>query len=66
MKATVKWKDGTKIRQKTMQVEKNEPNAIIRAFHNARVFGRETFVTTVKCGRYEYQWYGVAKDAGIY
>ena len=66
MKATVKFKDGARIRQKTMEVAKNEPNSIIREFHAARVFGRETYITTVKCGGYEYQWFGEAKGAGIY
>ncbi len=66
MKATVKFVDGNKIRQKTLQVEKNEPNSIIREFYNAGVFGKFTYITTIKCGRYEYQWNGEATEAGIY
>lgn len=68
MKATVRFQesDGSK-RQRTINVEKNEPNSIIRelAKVDKRIFPH-TYITTIKCGRIEYQWFGTAKEAGLY
>jgi hypothetical protein len=70
MKATVKFKNYEgKIRQLTIPVEVNEPNHIIRTFvSKARFYGlcvnRTTYITTVKCGRTIYQWFGTAIEAG--
>ena len=64
MKAIIKYKEFGSTRQKTISVDKNEPNAIIRAFINATGKSRYTYITTVKCGRTEYQWYGEASGAG--
>jgi len=63
MKATIKYRDiyGQR-RQKTIEVDKNEPNSIIREF----VYQLDlvwAYVTTIKCGRTEYQWYAPVKDA---
>lgn len=66
MKAMIKFEENGNRRQRTINVEKNEPNSIIREL--AKVDKRIkpfTFISTIKCGRYEYQWYGTAKEAGI-
>lgn len=64
MKATVYYTDsyGRK-KQKTIQVEHNEPNAIIREFIARTGEPHCRYITHVKCGRYDYQWYGTAQDA---
>jgi len=67
MKAIIKYKDyetGAR-RQKTISVDENEPNHIIREFARITRINRATYIMTVKCGRVEYQWYGIAKDAGV-
>lgn len=58
MKATIKFKDCGVKRQKTIEVKENEPNSIIRelAKVDKRVH-KNTYILTVKCGRYEYQWF---------
>ena len=63
MKALIKYRDiyGQR-KQKTITVDRNEPNSIIREF----VYQLDlpwAYVTTVKCGRCEYQWYAPVKDA---
>lgn len=66
MKATIKFKDNGTMRQKTISVEKNEPNSIIREL--AKVDSRiksYTYITTVKCGRKTYMWNGDASGAGV-
>lgn len=63
MKAIVKFKDNGKYRQKTIEVEKNEPTAIVRKFIEAMNISKYTYITTVKCGRLEYQWLGDANGA---
>lgn len=64
MKATIKFKRYGKIRQRTITVSENEPNSIIRELleKDARVCGG-TYITTVRCGRTEYQWFGKANEA---
>jgi hypothetical protein len=67
MKATIKFKEYGKIRQRTIFVDENEPNYIVREL--AKLDNRvtkSTYITTIKCGGKEYQWFGVAMDAGIY
>ena len=66
MKAVIRYKDwltNTK-KQKTVDTDINEPNHIIRLF--ARKIGAPTYtvVTTVKCGRTEYQWFAPIREAG--
>lgn len=63
MKATVRFKDNGAYRTKTFEVEKNEPCSIVRKFIEVTRLPRYTYITTVKCGRYEYQWHGDAKGA---
>lgn len=68
MKATIKWvyrkydrfteRTITKRYQKTFEVEKNEPNYIVDKARDNCYLGAEDFITTIKCGRYEYQWFG--------
>lgn len=63
MKAKVFYKDGEKSRVKTIEVEQNEPNLIVRKFVEAMRVSRNTYITHIKCGRYDYQWYGDAREA---
>lgn len=65
MKAVIKYKDvwENKKRQATIEVDKNEPNSIIRTAVEMGRFKPWDYVMTVKCGRYEYQWFGEAKLA---
>lgn len=64
MKATIKYSDiSNNKRQKTINVTKNEPNAIIRQFIEVSNLPKYTYITTVKCGRVEYQWFGPANGA---
>ena len=63
MKAVVKFKVNGAYRQKTIEVEKNEPNAIIRKFIEITRLSKYTYITVVKCGRIEYQWYSDANGA---
>lgn len=64
MKATVYFKDSDKAnRQKTIEVGKNEPNEIVREFIKVTGHSRHTYISHIKCGRYDYQWFGSAKDA---
>ena len=67
MKATVKFELNGKNTQKTFEVEKNEPNYIIRKLYeiDTRVT-KYTFVKTVKCGMKIYQWFGDVSGAGVY
>jgi len=66
MKATVKYMDGRKNRQRTIETEKNEPNYILRALYKETRLAKDTFVTTIKCGRTEYQWFGELRGCGLY
>ncbi len=65
MKATIKYKDvlENKRRQTTIKVDRNEPNSIIRTAVEMGKFKDWDYVMTVKCGRYEYQWFEKAKLA---
>ncbi|WP_417093814.1 hypothetical protein [Eubacterium sp.] len=63
MKAVVKFKDNGMRRQKTIEVEKNEPTAIVRKFIGITCLSKYTYITTVKCGRLEYQWFDDANSA---
>ncbi len=64
MKACVKYSDlHNKKRQKTVNVAKNEPNDIIRRFIETTGLPKYTYITTVRCGRVEYQWFGPASGA---
>ncbi len=64
MKATIKWKScwSGKRYQKTFEVEKNEPNYIVNMARKNCYMGREDFITTIKCGRTEYQWFGLPNN----
>ena len=64
MKATIKYKDiyGTH-RQKTIEVQKNEPNYIVGEFLvQCELTYNWAYIKTIKCGRYEYQWWDVARE----
>lgn len=65
MKATVFYKDpeSNAYRRKTIEVEKNDVCLIVREFIKIKKLPRYTYITRVKCGRYEYQWYADAKLA---
>ena len=67
MRAVIKFKDryGNR-RQKTINATVDEPNAIIREFVK-QTYGTDkfTYISTVKCGRREYQWFDEAKSAGV-
>lgn len=54
MKATVFYGS----RRKTVEVMNRNPNEIIREFVKVTGVGRGTYVTHIKCGRYDYQWNG--------
>ena len=66
MKATIKFEVNGKKTQKTIEVTKNEPNSIIRelAKIDKRIY-KHTYITTIKYGRTEYQWFGKAGEAGV-
>lgn len=67
MKAKVYYKDyNDTCRVKTIEIEKNEPNEIVRQFIKVTKLSRHTYITHIKCGRYDYQWRGTAKGAEIY
>ena len=64
MKAVIRFRDGAgKDRQRTIAVEQNEPNAIVREFCQKAGFSRGTYIKTVTCGRVEYQWFMLANEA---
>lgn len=67
MKAVIRYKDWltNKRKQKTVDTEINEPNHIIRLFAKKVNAPAYTVVTTVKCGRYEYQWFNPIRYAGV-
>lgn len=59
MKAIIKWKDNNnKKHQKTLGVIKNEPNHIVNLARDNGYLGKTDYITTIKCGRTEYQWMG--------
>ena len=67
MKATINYKknDGRNGR-KTIDVSKNEPNQILREFASfVREVNKYTCVSTIKCGRYVYEWKGNLFEAGV-
>lgn len=63
MKAKVNYKVDGSYRTKTISVDKNEPNLIVRTFIEQTRLSKNTYITSVKCGRYNYQWLGDARDA---
>ena len=63
MKAVVKYVDHGKARQKTLNVERNEPNEILQAFLKEAKVPVYTYVRTIACGRYIYQWFDTADKA---
>ena len=67
MKATINYKknDGRNGR-KTIDVSKNEQNQILREFASfVREVNKYTYVSTIKCGRYVYEWKGSLSEAGV-
>ena len=65
LKATIYfkcWSDG-KRHQKTFFVEKNEPCHIVRKARNMKYLGYNDYVTSIKCGRYNYLDYGYAEPS---
>ena len=66
IKATIWWRTREKkLRQCTINVSENEPNEIIREAVEQGKFTRLTYVWKIKCGKYLYQWYGLADYAFI-
>ena len=66
MKATVKFEIGGMRKQRTLEVSANEPNLIVRELAKAcKEIRPYTFISTIKCGRTEYQWFGDARGAGV-
>ena len=64
MKAIVRYRDRYKTyRTKTLMVEKNELNYIVREFIKATGQSWYVKITTIKCGRCEYQWFDNAFPA---
>lgn len=64
MKATIKYLNYySQRRQVTIEVERNEPNAILQEAYRLKKINRFDYVKTIKCGRYEYQWMGRASEA---
>lgn len=61
IKATIKWKDGWtgKRYQKTFEVKQNEPNHIVNKARDKGYLGKMDIITTIKCGRYLYEWNGL-------
>lgn len=64
MKAVIRYYDqyGGR-RQATIEVERNEPNSILRTAIESKRISPWDVVRTITCGRYEYQWMGRAKEA---
>ena len=64
MKAKIRYYDThNTYRIKTVTVEANEPNHIIRKFIEVTNQPKWVRITTVKCGRCEYQWFDTASSA---
>ena len=65
MKAKVFYKDYDtgKYRQKTVEIEKNDPNEAVRKFVELTGNCKSTYITHIRCGRYDYQWKGDANLA---
>ena len=66
MKAVVRFKLDGKYRTKTVNVEKNEPNHIVREFVKQAKVPKHTYVTSIKCGRYVYEWLAYVSEAFPY
>ena len=63
MKAVVRYKMDGVYRTKTIKVEKNEPCHIVREFIKQAKVPKYTYITSVKCGRYVYEWLDTAYSA---
>ena len=64
MKAVVRYYDTRNTyRVKTITVDKNEPNYIVREFIKLTHQPVWVRITRIKCGRVEYQWFDTAKAA---
>ena len=65
MRATIYYKNGEKrAARRTIEVEKNEPCGIVRKFIEVTGFSKyNTYITHIKCGRYDYQWYDYCNSA---
>ena len=64
MKARIRfksWVDGNARRQKTFEVDKNEPNYIVRRARELKYLGYNDYVIDIKCGRTLYMDYGYAE-----
>lgn len=63
MKATVYYKIGNnRATRKIIDVEKNEPNAIVREFVKVTKY-KGAFITHIKCGLKDYQWFDTCSSA---
>lgn len=63
MKAIIKFVFEGKTKKKTVHVIENDPNLAVRQFIKETKLPKTTEIKTIKCGIYEYQWYGPAVDA---
>lgn len=65
MKATVYYKLGeNRATKRTIEVEKNEPNSIVRRFVEITGVSKyTTYISHIKCGRYDYQWLDTCESA---
>lgn len=68
MKAKVFYKEEnrfgeTKYRSKTVEVEVNDACLIVREFIKITKLPKYTYITHIKCGRYDYQWKGDCRGA---
>lgn len=65
MKATVYYRElNERATRRTIEVEKNEPNSIVREFVKVTGVSKySTYISHIKCGRYDYQWLDTCKSA---
>lgn len=64
MKAKVFYKNEKKnMTTKTIDVPENEPCSIVRQFLAATGKPRCTYITHIRCGRFDYQWKDTAHSA---
>lgn len=65
MKATIYYKvEKERATRKTIDVEKNEPCSIVREFVKVTGVSKyRTYISHVRCGKYDYQWFDTCESA---
>lgn len=65
MKATIYYREGNeRATRRTIEVEKNEPNSIVREFVKVTGVSKySTYISHIKCGRWDYQWLDTCSSA---